>query len=120
MSLGTGNKSSRDSVRTKFVEIGAWDMDAVVSVTVAHGIGDITKIRSVKAIIIPDANVVAPNYRYPIEVGDGSSDTDFQGHCWLLDTVVGVRRVTGGFFDSVDFDSGGSFNRGFVVIEYVR
>lgn len=119
--LGTQNRSGvSGAVKHKIIEIGDWDMDALVSVTVAHGIADITKIRKVSALIRPDADAAAPNYRYPIQVGDGLVLTDLQGFCTLLDTDVGVSRAAAGFFDSVDFDTAANFNRGWIVIEYER
>lgn len=106
--------------KTIILEIGDWDMDSTISVTVAHGL-DSTTIVAISVMIIPDADASLPNYRYPIQEGNGGGAEydNPQGGVRISDNLVGIRRRTGGFFDGVDFNAT-SFNRGWIYVTYME
>jgi hypothetical protein len=110
-SSGVIETGSSVTIKTKVIEIGDWDMDATVFVTVAHGIADFHKIRSVNVLIRNDANT---SY-VPIDTfADGVKPAGIYG----FDTnTVDLFRTSAGHFDSVSFDST-SYNRGFITITY--
>lgn len=93
-------------LKTKVLSIGDWNMDSTGSVTVAHGLSDITKIVSVTGMIIRDDSTLT----FVID-SDASSISN------VTTTVVTLTRTAAGFFDSVNFDATG-FNRGWITIEY--
>jgi hypothetical protein len=101
-----------NNIQFEVMALGDWDMssDATLS-TASHGI-PLAKIISVTAIIRNDANTT----KYPIPGGGGSSVD-----CWVygVGTNIGLKRASGGFFDSTDFDST-SYNRGYAIIEYTE
>jgi len=95
---------------TKIVDIGDWDMDATITVSVVHGL-DQTKIRGLSAIVRTDSGVVPF-----LQVNFG------QDNCGLISvdsTYVILSRVTGGVFDNTNYDST-SYNRGWIKVEYVN
>jgi hypothetical protein len=97
----------------KVVEIGDWNMDTTVSVTVTSSISGV-KIRRVSVVIRSDgaASYLAPSW-------DDSGTLQL----WIKDanmSVLGgviICRLTGGDFDNSSFDST-SYNRGWVTFEY--
>lgn len=91
----------------KEVQIGAWDMDTVASVNVAHGIVGST-IRDVRVMIIEDG---AANY-YPFA---DQVDGDGGDVKWDSTNIVLTKKASG-FFDTTNFNGGG--NRGYVTITY--
>lgn len=97
--------------RQKVVEIGDWNMDSTGTVYVAHGV-TFDKIVGVRAIVRNDAN----DGKYCISQGCG---TYGRGEIDSINaTNVRLDRTSGGTFDSVDFDST-SYNRGWVIIDYI-
>ena len=98
--------------KTKTVNIGDWNMDITASVTVAHGIGTFTKIRSVSAVIINDASSSIQNLESSDITGVGN------GIITIDSTNITLFRVTGQTFDGTDYDST-PFNRGYVTIHYI-
>jgi hypothetical protein len=95
------------------VEIGDWDMDADSSVPVAHGIADFTKIREITAMIRDDADIA----RTPLNAFSSVSGLIGGGVLQAGATTVILDRLTGGGFDSTNFNSTG-FNRGWITITY--
>ena len=90
------------------VEIGPWDMQALSSVGVNHGLGDKDLIRSVSAVIIDDSDLIR------VMLADGP-----EGAIGFMDdTQIALNRVNGGFFDSANYNDG-VINRGFVLIHHV-
>lgn len=93
------------------LNIGDWNMDSTVNVSVAHGL-DATKIRSITALIRND---------------DASANTDFfsddgtatSGHNRLSfdATDVSLVRSQLGIFDDADHNAT-SYNRGWITINY--
>lgn len=99
---------------TKIIEIGDWDMDATASVTVAHGL-TYANIIDVTATIRADSPGI--DYKGSIVHIDNSTGLG-SGFVSAGTTLVTLTRVTGGFFDSTNFNQT-SFNRGWIFIKYI-
>jgi hypothetical protein len=103
-----------NSIKTKIVDIGDWNMDTTSSKTVAHGV-TANKIRSVSVMIRDDTD------------GFWLSLTGNQalGGAWDINnpggggTLIDLSRITSGPFDNASYDST-SYNRGWVVITYIE
>jgi len=100
------------------IEIGDWDMDATSSVSVAHGLADYKKIRSVSGIIRNDTDTRS------YAIGSHDNGVSFYPAYGIspvgtpgIDTDITIVRDTSGIFDSVDFNST-SYNRGWITIIY--
>lgn len=104
--------SGTANLKIKVIDIGDWNMDATTQVTVAHGIADFTKIRSINAVVRTDGDT--SYYNLLNSEGAGSAlNTQIQAQS----TNVVLGRATDGIFDSTTFDSTG-FNRGWITIIY--
>lgn len=108
--LGDGKR-----VLEKIIEIGSWDMDADPTSFPAHGI-DVLKIRKVTAIIFNDAQTIAYDIGLMNSAVTGSIEGGF---ATIASNGITLIRLTGGFFDSTDFNDT-SVNRGYVTITYVE
>ena len=115
ISVGGGIKTDATAgqpfLKTKVIEIGNWDMDALTNVNVVHGL-TMAKIRQASFIIRADDDV----YWYP----SGYADPTGVAQLWILyidATNIRLQRKLNGTFDGVDFDTG-AFNRGWVTILY--
>ena len=101
-----------NTLATKVVEIGDWNMDSTSSVSVAHGI-TLFNIRSVAFMILNDAGTAL----YPHGAGVPTRpDSVYVG--FVDSTNVLLIRETSSTFDSTDFDATG-YNRGWIIITYV-
>ena len=100
-------------VRRKIVDIGDWDMDGTAILSVAHTIGDFKKIRSVQAFVRNDTDTLY----YPLNTLNFYTGTAEGGVNYWDTSIVRLGRITGGDFDSADFNAT-SYNRGYIVIEY--
>lgn len=101
-------------LKTKVIEIGEWNMDTTVSVTVAHGL-TLNTIRSVSVIIRDDNDSVYQEFSSSFDVA-GTSNSAVQ----INATNIIILRQNGGFFDSTSFDTmSGDGNRGWITIQYV-
>lgn len=99
---------------TKVVQIGDWNMDTTDTVSVAHGI-NVQNIRSVDAMIRNDAST---NFT-PITWKQDVSNDGVEGGVGITDsTNVILTRTLSGSFDNVNYDST-SFNRGWITITYI-
>lgn len=104
-------------IKKKIVNIGDWNMDGTANVSVAHGIADFSKIRSIDVYIIDDAafNIYPLNSAYtpatPVTVVQGTIAS-------IGSTHVVLYRLAGGLFDGIEFNST-SYNRGWIHITYV-
>ena len=100
----------------KTLDIGDWNMDATTTVTVSHGLSATewvtTSILSV--MIIDDATASMDALNQIASVTSGV----IQGGYGIDSSTVNLARLTGGFFDDPGYDST-SFNRGFIVLEYI-
>jgi hypothetical protein len=99
-------------VKTVF-QIGAWDMDATIVITVNHSIPDITKIRSVSAMIFNDAGT----FILPLDSFNSSTGTMQGGVTDISATQVRLTRLAGGSFDSTSYNDA-VINRGYITVEY--
>ncbi len=105
----------------KKVDIGDWDMNATVILAVTHSIGDWTKIIGVKATIFADDDSSLDPLSQDLFVADnpGAFGTPVITGAYATNaTTIVLSRLTGGWYDSVEFDKT-SYNRGYVVIEYL-
>ena len=102
-------------MRRKKIDIGAWNMATTATASVAHGIADFKKIHRVTARIRNDAN----NVYEPLDKMD-SSTFEIQGGVFTTGStsVILVRRTSGYFDDSAFSTTTGSYNRGFLIIDY--
>lgn len=103
-------------LKRKIVAIGDWNMDSTATLTVAHGVSDFTKIRSVEVYIRDDDNTNI----YPIGTGFNLSNpvTVPQGAIQSISSsLVFLARLTSGLFDGTNFNST-SYNRGWIHIIY--
>ncbi len=100
-------------LKCKVIDIGNWDMDALASKDIAHGL-TYTDIRSVTVMIRSDGGSLYPLYQAGItgNAVDGHFSVEAAG------SDIALYRVTGGSFDGNIFDSD-PFNRGFITIWYV-
>lgn len=97
--------------RMKVVDVGVWNMVSTASVEVAHGL-DIDQILGVTVLIRNDGDTV----RQMVTGYDAGTDDGYISQ--ISSTHITVARKTGGIFDSVGYDSAGSYNRGYAVIFY--
>lgn len=95
--------------------IGAWNMDTTQNYSITHGVASpLHKMISVESIwIYPDAG----DTMYPLCNLHDAADPDLLagGIASITDTVIGLYRRTGGWFDSIVFDDG-VMDRGHAVV----
>jgi hypothetical protein len=105
-----------NTLKTKVIDIGDWNMDTTSTVSVSHGLGNpgFKSIRSVTVIIRDDNDA----FVYPLDYGVSASDTTRQGYIGAWTTDISLKRLTGGLFDNTTFDST-SYNRGWITITYI-
>lgn len=119
-----GNLVFIQTVKTKVISIGSWNMDSTDSVSISHGL-TLSKIRTVSSSIVQDGG--ASHHPFlPMTAGllmFGGGTMAWDG------TVVTLRRFTDAestsFFGVVSkFDNAGfddtSINRGWITITYVE
>lgn len=99
-------------IKKKNINIGDWNMDSTLSVSVNHGL-TFDNILSVTVIIINDAG----SSLYPIDFINVGTSTVPSGSWSINTTQVILRRSGTEFFDNAAFDST-SYNRGFIYIVY--
>ena len=106
-----------DALKRKVLQIGAWDMNVSASgtatITVAHGLADVSLVAGIRAVIIDDLLAAA----YDLQGGNVLTSTANQGSIGLNATNAVLSTYVGSLFDSGSFDGGA--NRGFIVIEYI-
>ena len=96
------------------VNIGDWNMDSVSQVVISSPV-DVNNIRSINVLIRDDTD----NFYRPLNRVDTSGN--LAGSCtglFAITNQIELSRVTGGFYDSTNYDST-SFNRGWIVLEHV-
>jgi hypothetical protein len=107
---GSGNAT----LLKKIIEIGDWNMDSTSFVNVPHGVTT-AKIRSVNVIIRNDDDTM----RYPLHYTSGGLTPVSMGQFYVSGANVYCGRTTNtNPFDGADFNST-SYNRGWVIIEYI-
>jgi hypothetical protein len=100
-------------LKTKVIEIGAWNMDTVASVIVPHGL-DHTKIIEMSATIISDGNFARGNLIGSTQTGALGG---FIGINFIDTSTLSLSRSDSGVYDNSNFSST-SQNRGFIIIRY--
>lgn len=103
--------SLNSGLRTKVINIGAWDMTSPSTILVPHGVEG-RKIRSVSAVIFKDDELDAC---YTLPYIDSSG---IQASVYIQGTNVLLFASSGGVFDTGIFAST-SENRGFITIHYL-
>jgi len=101
-------------LKRKIIDIGEWKMEDNASTTVAHGIADLSKIRSVEVYIRNNTgtNIIPLNTAYNASLGS------VQGSVGIVDsTNVSLYRLSGGLFQATSFNSS-AYNRGWIHIIY--
>jgi len=91
---------STNTLATKIIDIGQWDMDATQSVDVPHGLSNKQSIRSVNVFIRDDATNVFNKL-------DRRSEDGYLGQ--ITDTNIPLFRTASGTWDNVLYDQT-SFN----------
>ncbi len=96
-------------VKTKIIEIGAWDMDTNASpaAPILHGIAALADIRSIDVIIKRDDDQTRDNF------APGAD------RIYATGTQIILNRTTGGTFDAPFWDDA-VINRGYVIIRYTE
>lgn len=102
-----------NTLKTKVIDIGDWDMDFALSVDVAHGL-TLAKIRSITGIIRTDAD----DFYLPITTGQPLGTATVACAAVADATNIQLQREPGGMFDNANYDST-SFNRGWITITYI-
>jgi len=101
-------------LKRKIIEIGEWKMEDNASKTVAHGIADLSKIRSIEVYVRNNlgTNIIPLNTAYNAAMGS------VQGSVGVVDsTNVTLYRLSGGLFQATAFNSS-TYNRGWLHIVY--
>jgi hypothetical protein len=119
--LDTDEKCTVDELRTyisggyatKTINIGAWNMDTNDNVSVAHGVADFTKIRSIYVIILSDIFLNRSN----LSSIDAATGLIHGGVGQIGAVNLALERTIGGSYDSPSYDDG-AMNRGFITITY--
>lgn len=119
VNLGSGNlvttsggwNNGANTIRFKVVEIGDWNMNTTIVKTVAHGIADYKKIRTVEAMIRNDDD------DFYTKIDTDSGGTLLGGIGDIIGADIILSRETGFQFDSVAYENTG-YNRGWVTIMY--
>lgn len=100
-------------IKMKVIEIGDWDLDTDMTVTVTHGL-TLSSIRSVSVTIRNDADDTY--YTFPAGLNN-SGDYLEVGGFEIDGTNVKISRTSSPVLDSTDYDST-SYNRGWITITY--
>ena len=101
-----------NTIKTKVINIGDWNMDTTSTVSVAHGL-TYAKIRAINISIRNDAD----NATYQLNHLEDVPVTGWTTQSWNATNII-LTRTANAFFDSSDFDAT-SFNRGWITITYV-
>jgi len=98
------------------VDIGNWDMDAVVTWHTPHGMADYSKIIPLTPMIRNDPG--GAESIYPLTRGNTAQDTSPQGYINSVDaTNIDLVKLVDGLFDSTGFDEP-DYNRGWMPFLY--
>lgn len=110
----TIDPASVSQIIKKVINIGVWDMDSSSTLAVAHGISDYTKIKSVFVMIRTDDDAFITSM-YSLEYNPGV----LAAGSFAIDSVnINMARSSGIFDDPTFNKTSGSFNRGWITIEY--
>lgn len=111
ISFGTGN-----TMTTKTIEIGDWDMTAASFKAVSHGLSSTEwkTIRRTDVIVRDDGDAL----RLPITAMLTVNDDNGGSIGNISSSDINVWRRTSGTFDNASFNTSTSFNRGWVTFDY--
>lgn len=110
--LETETVASQGGLKRKVIDIGDWNMDTTLGVSVAHGL-DATKIRNVSVIIRNDSDTFRSNL-----IEDPNGLFVVSGNIGIDNTNIVLSRLGGGGYDDIAYNSA-PFNRGFIVIDFI-
>jgi hypothetical protein len=109
---GGASSASFVNGRIKFISTGPWDMQTLNNISVNHGL-DQSFIRSITVFIEGDTIRFVPltllNNTTGVNIGGGIVG--------LTSSTIDLMRITGGFFDDIEFNNA-SGNRGRICIIY--
>jgi hypothetical protein len=104
-----------NTLKTKVIDIGDWNMDGFTSATVTHGL-TLSNILTVSVMIRTDTGT----NQYKLNRGVDATDASPQGFVdWISTTNIRLFRLTGGFFDGDALFDATSYNRGWITITYI-
>lgn len=101
-------------LREKVIDIGDWDMDATITVNVAHGL-TVTKIRTISVLIRGDNDTDYHDFASIENNALSSTNASITAQT----TNVNITRSTSGPFDSTAYNLT-SYNRGWITIQYTE
>lgn len=113
-----GNTASYTKIKTRVIEIGAWNMDTTRVKSVSHGLGsDFSKVRDISVTIINDAgtslyNLIGVNNPQAVSIGISAGSINE-----LDSSTLSLGSSDGLFFDGSNF-AGVSSNRGWITFTY--
>lgn len=108
---GVRTASSGVYLKTKVINIGIWNMNTATTVTVAHGLSDMLKIRSISIAIQSDNGGI-----FLLDKVDAA--TSIEGGVSSISSVNIILRIkTGGIFETSSVFTTAS-NRGWITIIY--
>lgn len=105
------------TLKRKVVEIGVWNMDATSRVEIEIGLSDVAVIRGVDVIITDDFTGSSRSMNKLCSSGSFLDGTPQGSVRQVRDSKVTLDRVTGGSFDSANYDRT-DINRGWIIIDY--
>ncbi len=97
-------------LRWKILEIGSWDMVALETKDVLHGLSK-DNISQVTVLIFDDIDT----WIRPLEISLVAANSG--GYCYIDATNIKMGRITGGLFDNATYDNA-AINRGYIYIVY--
>ena len=109
------NSYSKDMIQRKIVILKRWNMDTTATYEVSHDLPDGCLIIGCQATILSDTGV-----QYPLNATSASTGLCQGGVSGynLTPGYISFVRLTGGLFDSSDFDDI-TINRGYAVIDFI-
>jgi hypothetical protein len=108
--------TTANPLTTKTVDLGDWDMDATVTLTVAHGLSvtEWKTVRKLSCIVRDDLDV---NYDDIQRIENELTGLLCGGFSGFDSTNIYLKRYTTGTFDSTAYNAT-SYNRGWLTFEY--
>lgn len=105
-------------LNTKIIEIGDWNMDSTASVAKAHGL-TYEKIISVRVTIREDSGASCVRQpMFPFFCNNTTGGYESAGYLTYDSTNIYLFRTDAGGYNNPVFDST-SYNRGWIIIEYI-
>ena len=109
------------ATKKKYIDIGDWDMNVSVagslSVSLAHGFGDHTKIKKIRVRIFADDDSGRANIIYDYTGAGDNTGVGGGGIAWDAANII-LTIIAASFFDHADFNKL-AFNRGDIEITYI-